>query len=59
MEFVYFTAVAIVLYLLADRILIWVEDYLDRTLEHRSVVFLGLLMAMAIVSFAVIRSFVE
>lgn len=59
MEFVYFTLVAIILYLLASRILIWIEDYLGRTLEQRSVVFFGLLLVMAVASFAVIRSLVE
>lgn len=39
MEIVYFTLVAIVLYFLANRILLWIEDYLGRTLEQRTVVF--------------------
>lgn len=59
MEFVYFTLVAIILYLLASRILIWIEDYLGRTLEQRSVVFFGLLLVMAVTSFAIIRSLAE
>jgi len=59
MEIVYFTLVAIVLYFLANRILLWVEDYLGRTLEQRTVVFFGLLLVMSLASFAVIRNLVE
>lgn len=55
MEFVYFTAVAIALYILADRILLWIESTLGRTLEQRSVVFFMLLLGMALVSFWLIR----
>lgn len=59
MEIVYFTLVAIVLYFLANRILLWIEDYLGRTLEQRTVVFFALLLVMSLASFAVIRNLVE
>ena len=55
MEFVYFTVIAIGLYILADRILLWIENALGRTLEQRSVVFFVLLLVMALVSFWLIR----
>ena len=57
MELVYFTAVAVIIYLVADRILRLIENYLDRTLEHRSVVFFVLLLALALASFSAIRQF--
>lgn len=59
MEIVYFSLVAIVLYLLANRILLWIEDYLGRTLEQRTVVFFVLLLVMSLTSFAIIRNFIE
>lgn len=58
MEIVYFTLVAILLYLLADWILRQIERRLGRPLRNRSVVFFVILLVMALVSFAVIRSLV-
>ncbi len=55
MEAVYFTLVAIILYLAADRIVRTIESRLGRTLAYRSVLFFALLLGMALVSFAVIR----
>jgi hypothetical protein len=54
-ELVVFTLVAVALYLLADHLLRALETRLGRRLEHRSVVFFALLLAMALGSFAVIR----
>ncbi len=59
MEFVYFTVVAVALYLLADRILLWIENRLGRTLEQRSVVFFLLLLVMALTSFWIIQMVAE
>ncbi len=56
MEFLYFTVVAIALYFVSDRILLWIEDALGRTLEQRSVVFFGLLLVLALLSFWIIRA---
>lgn len=58
MQTIYFTLAAIVLYLLADRLLDQLERRAGRRFEHRSLVFFGLLLALALVSFAVIRRFV-
>lgn len=55
MEIVYFTLVAILLYLAADRIVRVVESTLGRTLQYRSLLFFALLLGMAMVSFALIR----
>lgn len=55
MEIVYFSLVAVVLYLAADRVVDGVERYLGRRLESRSLLFLGVLLALALTVFAVIR----
>ncbi len=56
MDVVYFTLVAILLYLAADRIVRAIESALGRTLAYRSVLFFALLLGMALVTFALIRS---
>lgn len=58
MEIVYFTLVAILLYLLADWILRRIESYLGRVLEQRTIVFFVILLTLALVSFAAIRALV-
>jgi hypothetical protein len=55
MEVLYFTLAAIVLYVVSDRILERIEVARGARLEHRSLVFLGILLGLALVSFAVIR----
>ncbi|MDH3581675.1 MAG: hypothetical protein OEM91_13750 [Hyphomicrobiales bacterium] len=57
MELVYFTVIAAVIYLLADRILRQLEKYLDRTLEHRSLIFFAILLSLALTTFSAIRYF--
>ena len=57
MEAVYFTLVAVVLYLVADRILVQIEIKLGKRLEHRSLVFFGILLTLALTSFWVIRHY--
>ena len=56
MEAVYFTIVAVVLYFVADRIVNAVEARLGRRLEHRTLIFFGLLLTMALGAFAAIRA---
>jgi len=56
MAAVYFTLVAILLYLVADRALRAIESALDRSLEYRSVVFFAILLALALGTFALIRA---
>lgn len=53
---VYFTVTAVVLYLLADRVLERVEVAAGRRLEHRTIIFFAILLSFALVSFAVIRA---
>ena len=57
-EAVYYTLTGVVLYLLADRILRVIEARAGRIFEHRTLVFFVLLLAMALVTFAVIRHLV-
>lgn len=56
MEVVYFTLVAILLYLVADRTLRGIESAVGRTLEYRSVVFFAILLVLAMGTFALIQS---
>jgi hypothetical protein len=55
MDAVYFTLVAILLYLVADRALRAIESAAGRTLEYRSVVFFAILLVLALGTFAIIR----
>jgi hypothetical protein len=55
MEVVYFTLAAIVLYLVSDQILERIEVARGARLEHRSLVFFGILLGLALIGFAVIR----
>ena len=57
-EAVYYTITGVVLYLLADRVLRLIEARAGRVFEHRTLIFFVLLLAMALVSFAVIRRLV-
>jgi hypothetical protein len=53
-EILYFSLVAILLYLLSDILLRRIESAAGRTLEYRSVIFFGILLALALASFALI-----
>jgi len=55
MEIVYFTLTAIVLYVFCDWLLDRMEAIAGRRFEHRSLLFFGLLLGLALVSFALIR----
>jgi hypothetical protein len=55
MEVVYFTLTAILLYLIADFILDRVERMAGRRFENRSLIFFGILLTLALVSFSAIR----
>lgn len=55
MEAVYFTLAAILLYFVSDRLLERIEIARGARLKHRSLVFLGILLGLALISFAVIR----
>jgi len=55
MSMVYFTLVAIVLYLASDWILEQIEVSAGKRLEYRSVVFFVILMTLAVASFSLIQ----
>jgi hypothetical protein len=59
MATVYFVFTGILLYLAADWVLRRIEARAGRILEHRTLVFFGLLASMAVVSFALIRALLE
>jgi predicted PurR-regulated permease PerM len=56
-EALLFTALAVVLYLVADRVLDALERRAGRRFEYRSVVFFAILLLLAVLSFALVRSF--
>ena len=55
MSVVYFTIVAIILYVAADWLLERVEVAAGRRLEHRSLIFFVILLTLALTSFSVIQ----
>ncbi|NJD33042.1 MAG: hypothetical protein FIB04_14280 [Gammaproteobacteria bacterium] len=56
-EALLFTALAVVLYLVADRVLDALERRAGRRFEYRSVIFFVILLLLAVISFAVVRRF--
>lgn len=57
METVYFTLVAVGLYLLSDQILDRIEVAAGRRFENRSLIFFAILMSLALLTFWMIRSY--
>jgi len=57
MEIVAFTVVAVVLYLVSDWIVQRIEIAVGRRLEHRTLLFFGLISILAVVSFTLIRTY--
>lgn len=55
MEVVYFTLVALLLYAVSDWLLQRLEMARGKRFEHRSLIFFGLLLSFALLSFALIR----
>lgn len=55
MQMILFTAIAVVLYLAADRALDALEHRAGRRFEHRSVVFLAILLPLSLLVFAAVR----
>ena len=55
MEAVLYTITGVVLYLAADSILKALERRAGRVFEYRTLVFFGLLLTLALVTFALIR----
>ena len=59
MSAIYFTLAGIALYLGADWLLERIEIHRGERLEHRTLVFFGILLALALAAFALLRSFLE
>ena len=57
MSIVYFTLVAILLYLVSDWILNRLEVAAGKRFEHRSLIFFCILLTLALTSFALIQSY--
>lgn len=57
MDAVYFTLVAILLYFVADWILDRAERAAGRRFDQRSLIFFGILLTLALVTFALIRQY--
>jgi len=56
MEVFYFTATAILCYVIADWALRRVEAIAGRRFENRTLIFFGMLLGLALVSFALVRN---
>jgi hypothetical protein len=57
MEMLLFTALAVVLYLVADRALNALELRAGRRFEYRSLIFFAILLALAIAVFSAVQRF--
>ena len=57
MQYVYFTLVAAVLYLASAWIVDRIEIAAGKRFEHRSLLFFGILLALALVTFSIIRTY--
>ena len=57
MEALYLVVAGIVLYFVSDWILDRIEIAMGRRLDHRSLIFFGILLVLAMGSFALIRHF--
>ena len=57
MEMIYFTVVAIVLYLASDRILNWIELRRGKRFEHRSLIFFVIILVLALTVFNLIQRY--
>ncbi len=55
MEVLLFTAVAVVLYLVSDRLLDAFERRAGRRFEYRSVIFFGILLVLAVATFSALQ----
>ena len=59
MSAIYFTLAGIVLYLAADRLLERIEIRRGERLEHCTLVFFGILLGLALLTFPLLQSLLE
>ena len=57
MSIIYFTIVAVLLYLVSDWILEQFETRAGKRFEHRSLVFFAILLSLAITTFSLIQQY--
>jgi len=57
MEIVYFTVVAIGLYVIADAALRWLEQLRGARFENRQLVFFAIILPLALVTFWLLQAF--
>lgn len=57
MQILLFTALAVVLYLVADRALNAIELRAGRRFEHRSLIFFAILLVLALAAFSAVQHF--
>ncbi len=55
MDFIYYTLAGIALYLFSDWILQRLEIKLGKRLQYRSLIFFGIILTLALISFSLIR----
>lgn len=55
MEILLFTGVGIVLYLLCDRLLVWLETLHGEPLPQRNIIFFVLILTLSLSTFSVMR----
>ena len=57
MQMVLFTVLAVILYVVADRVLDAVERRAGRRFEYRSLIFFAILLVLAVAAFAIVQRF--
>jgi len=55
MSIIYFTLVAILLYLFSDWLLLRIEAVAGKRLEYRSIIFFAILLSLATAGFSIIQ----
>jgi hypothetical protein len=55
MEMLLFTALAVILYLVSDRLLDVLERRAGRRFEYRSVIFFAILLVLAVLTFSAVQ----
>lgn len=56
MEMVLYTVIAVVLYLVSDRILVYLESMYGKVLPYRSVIFFVIILILAISVFSIMEN---
>ncbi|HYA66486.1 MAG TPA: hypothetical protein VEE84_07340 [Burkholderiaceae bacterium] len=59
MEILYYTLTAVALYLLSDWLLERIENALGRRLQHRSLVFFGIILTLALLVSRLVTGLVD